>query len=117
MKPASVRLRLAAILCLAAVVFLVTSIIVTDSHRELKEEILEDPLTYAVMFLVALPVSVYVVFTNRHPRWAYRLLGRKAEEITFAKDRKELILKVSLLIVLAIEIGIVILCIGRYLAS
>ena len=118
MKRASIQLRLAAFLCLFGILFAIIRIILTQSYSEAKEALkrflLENPEGYVglpLIVLVVIPVSLYVLLTGRHPSWAYRLFG--GAESKFAANRRELILKLILLMVLAILIALFVLEIRR----
>ncbi len=106
MKRASIQLRLAAFLCLFAALLMIIRVIQTRAYDEAKDFFFDNPRGFVLiglMLFVGIPVSVYVLVTNREPSWA------AGQEAKFAKSRKELILKVILLIVLAILIAIVVL--------
>jgi drug/metabolite transporter (DMT)-like permease len=98
MKRPSIQLRLAAFLCLFGVFFMIGTVFLTGSRKDLERSIAEDPDVWVLMFLVAVPVSLYVLLTNRYPTWAYRFLPE--DERRFAKDRKELILIILLIIMI-----------------
>lgn len=96
---------------------MIIRIILTHSYNEakewLKELFLEDPILVPLLLFVLIPVSLYVLVTGRHPSWAYQLFRGEADETKFAKDRRELILKLILLMVLAILIALFVLEIRR----
>ena len=89
----------------------------THSFRELKESFLQDPVHlvafFVLTFFVALPASLYVLSTGKYPDWADRLLGVK--DTKFAKDRKELILKILYYVVFYGGLGGIAFCFWYYL--
>jgi hypothetical protein len=114
MKRASIQLRLAAFLCLFGVLFMIVRIIQTRSYDEAKDYFIDDArgfIALGVMLLVGIPVSLYVVLTNREPGWA------AGQEAKFPKNRKELILKAILLMILIILIAVVALVFRHLLVS